>query len=211
MSVVFSAAASVEILDGVAAALLAATACVRARNFGAHFTGAMVLGCLCGIACGLSREIFLNGSAGARLILPALPGSALAGAIGGALAARILAAKKDRVFFWLDAASLGLATSLGAILALPGLGVVGAVALALISGLAPSAIRDVCLGDVAMIVDKSWYAAAAALGAVASVAVVIGGLVIDEIAFARMGEYAALFGTGVVVAIRGWKGRKEEV
>ncbi|MBD5608065.1 MAG: hypothetical protein HDQ93_04355 [Desulfovibrio sp.] len=210
MAHIFGAIESIEILDGVAAALLAATATARARNFGAHFTGAIVLGCVCGMVGGLAREIFLNGSAGARVALASLPQSALIGALGGAVAIRFLPSRKDAVFFWLDAASLGLAGALGAALGLPGLGVVGAMALGLVSGLAPSLARDVSLGDTAMIVEKSWYATAVALGCVGTIGVAIGGLVIDEVAYARIGEYAVVFGALLTMAIRGWKGRDEE-
>ena len=209
-SVVFGSTASLEILDGVSAGLLAAAAAARAKNFGAHFTGAVVLGCVCGIAGGLAREIFLNGSAGARLILATLPQSALIGAVGGVLATRFPLRRRGAAFFWLDAASLGLAGSLGAILGLPGLGLVGALAIGLASGLLPSIVRDASLGDVAMIVEKSWYATAVALGCVGAVCVEIGALVIDEVSFARVGEYAVIFGGCLTLAIRGWKGRNEE-
>lgn len=205
---VFDAAQSLEILDGIAAALLAAAASARARNFGAHFTGAVVLGCVCGVAGGLAREIFLRGSAGARLALTGLPGSAVVGAIAGVFAVMFLNAKKFRVFFWLDAASLGIASSLACVVGLPELGIVGALTLGLVAGLSPSIIRDASLGDTAMIVDKSWYAAAAALGCLAAVACVIGGLIVDE--GERIGEYAVLSGACVALAARYFKGRNEE-
>lgn len=210
MSHIFGAIASIEILDGIAAALLAAAASARAKNFGAHITGAIALGCVCGMVGGLTREIFLNGSAGARVALASLPQSALIGALCGVLATRFLPSRKDAVFFWLDAASMGLAGSLGAALGLPGLGVVGALALGLVSGLSPSLARDASLGDTAMIVEKSWYATAVALGCVGAICVAIGGLVIDEVALARIGEYAVIFGSLLTLAIRGWKGREDD-
>lgn len=196
-------AAVVQSLDALAAVLLAAAAAWRARSYGAHFTGAAVLGTLCGLVAGLVREAALHGAAGAAIVLTALPGPALTGALGGALAAAAAAALAHKrqaaapgagnsapsgqgravllrhwfagrgLFFWLDSLSLGLAACLGTFCALRELGATGALVLGLLSGLAPGLVRDVALGDTALVVEQSWYATAAALGCVATVLLMI--------------------------------------
>ena len=175
----------VETLDAVCAVLLAAAAAWRARGFGAHFTGAVVLGCICGLAAGLVRECFLHGAAGTRVVLGALPGPALAGALLGALAAAGAAALARKrtggggafagrgLFFWLDSLGLFLAASLGVFCALREIGATGALALGLLAGLAPGFLRDVALGDTARLVEQSWYATAAALGAMTTILLLI--------------------------------------
>ena len=205
---VFSSVEAIEILDCLTAAVLAAAASSRAHNVGAHFTGAVILGCICGIAGGVGREIFLNGSPGVRLLLTALPANALIGALAGYFAVRFIKIKKYAVFLWIDAASLGLATSLGAILGLPELGVVGALTLGLASGLTPSIIRDASLGDTAMAVEKSWYAMAAALGAMAAICCMLAAAIAPALSFWRIGEYAVLTGATITTLVRGLKGRK---
>lgn len=210
---IFSDAMSLSLFDGVACALLAAAAACRARGLGAHFTGAIVLGCLCGLIGPLLREAFLHGQDGARQIASSMPDDALIGAMGAFLAIYLVQNTRFRLFFWLDAASIGLACAVGSIYALE-IGMVGAICLGLINGLAPGLVRDIALGDTAMLVDKDWYATAAALGSIVSIAVFIalnfrmigdGGL--DDLEVKRAGEIAALAGFLVVCGLRAWKGR----
>lgn len=207
---VLSGAFSMALLDGVAGALLAAAAACRARAFGAHFTGAAVLGCLCGIIGPLLREAFLHGQAGTGPLASQLPGDALLGALGGIAGLYILRRHGSRLFFWLDGASMGLASSVGAVYALQDLGIAGAICLGLINGLAPGLVRDMALGDTAMLVESDWYATAAALGCVIAIAVLIWLSLgwITEWTAAHADEVSALAGFCVVVLIKGWKGSK---
>lgn len=203
------------LLDGVACALLAAAATVRARSFGSHITGALVLGCLCGIIGPLLRESFVHGPIGAGFIARELPGEALVGALGGVAALYVLRKSQilqSRLFNWIDGPGIGMATSVGAITALPELGVVGALTIGLINGLAPGLVRDMALGDTAMLVDKSWYATAAALGCVASIAMftwLCAGYISDWTA-SNAEATAVLVGFLVIVVIRAWRSRGQD-
>lgn len=218
----------VELLDGAAAVLLAAAAAWRARGFGAHFTGAVVLGAVCGLVAGIVRESLLHGAAGTRLVLGELPGPALAGALLGALAAAgasALARKRTGeggalggrgLFFWLDSLGLFLAASLGVFCGLREIGATGALALGLLSGLAPGFVRDTALGDTARFVEQSWYATAAALGAMTTILLLIlppsfGGAWPLPQGLAWLWPWASIFG-GVAVALglRLWRGNGED-
>lgn len=192
---------SVFVLDGAACALLAAAATVRARRMGAHVTGALVLGCLCGLIGPLLREVFLHGAPGAGVIARAFPADALAGACMGLAALflfRNFGKLSSQLFGWLDNAGIGMATGAGSVMAFPELGLAGALTLGLINGLAPGLVRDMALGDTAMLVDKSWYATVAALGSIAAIAVLI------ATASARGGIIASCL---AVIIIRSWKTR----
>lgn len=206
---ILSDAMSMRLLDGTACALLAAAATCRARTQGAHFTGAVILGCLCGLIGPLLREVFLHGHSGAGPIASELPDEALIGALGAIAALYILKKLQPRLFFWLDNASIGLASSVGTIYALPDLGIVGAICIGLINGLAPGLVRDIALGDIAMLVEKDWYATASALGCVASIAMFLWLSLswITEWTAAHADETAAITGFFVVICLRAWKGR----
>ncbi len=201
---------SMALLDGCACALLAGAAACRGRNLGAHFTGAVVLGCLCGVIGPLLREAFLHGQAGTAPLASQLPGDALFGALAGIATLHILRNYGGRIFFWLDAASIGLASAAGAVQALADLGIVGAICLGLINGLAPGLVRDMALGDTAMLVENDWYATAAALGCVVTISVLIWLSVgwVNDWTATHADEVAALSGFLVVLLIRGWKGAK---
>lgn len=209
----FSDILTLPVMDGTACALLGAAAAVRAKNLGAHFTGAIVLGCFCGLIGPLLRETFLHGAMGSSNIVRALPDDALVGALGGIFALLILQKFSARIFFWLDSASIGLACSLGAVLSLQELGIVGSLCLGLINGLAPGLLRDVSLGDTAMLVDRDWYATTAALGCVAALAMEL------WLAVGWSGEWAAsnpdsasiIVGFLLVVAIMSWRGRTPQI
>lgn len=218
----------VELLDAACAVLLAAAAAWRARGFGAHFTGAVVLGCVCGLLAGLTRETLLHGAAGTRLVLGELPGPALAGALLGALAAAGAAALARKrtgsggslggrgLFFWLDSLGLFLAASLGVFCALREIGATGALALGLLSGLAPGFVRDTALGDTAALVEQSWYATAAALGAMTTILLLIlppsfGGAWPLPQDWRWLWPWASIFaGVAVALVLRLWRGSREE-
>lgn len=200
-----------RVLDGLACALLAAAACARARSLGGHFTGALVLGCLCGLFGPLLREAFLHGQTGSNYILAQLPPEALCGALAALAAMWIARGKTARMFFWLDSASIGLATSVGALMGLGETGVAGALTLGLINGLAPGVMRDCALGDTAMLVEKSWYATAAMIGAIVALAIMIAFAVVGIGAWSasHAEAVAALGGLLVVMAIRGVKAARD--
>lgn len=204
---ILTQAASLGLLDGIACALLAAAAACRARSLGSHFTGAIVLGCLCGLIGPLLREAFLHGQPETGRIASEMPGVALTGALAALAALWIF--KSGRLFFWLDSAGIGMAAGVGTICSLPALGIVGAVTLGLINALAPGLVRDMALGDTAMLVDRSWYATAAALGCVSALAVFILIIAFGTAAWMdiRAEEIAALAGFFTVAGLRAWKGR----
>lgn len=206
---------SMGVMDGAACALLAAAATTRAKGFGAHGTGALVLGCLCGILGPLLREAFLHGAPAAGRIASELPAGALVGALGG-LAGFYMFSRinslRGRLFGWLDGASMAAATSVGSIMSVTELGIVGALTLGLINGLAPGLVRDMALGDTAMLVEKSWYATAAALGCAASLAMLVflGAGHINDWAAANVEAVSVITGFMVIVCIRAWRMGQEK-
>lgn len=198
---------SIELLDGLATALLSAAACCRARSFGAHHTGSLVLGCICGLIGPVLRETVLHGSAGSRMAICAMPDDALLGALAAICAIAIMRGHTSRLFFWLDGASMGMAGCLSAILSFPELGLAGALALGLASGLLPGITRDVALGDIAMAVEKSWYATAAAIGCLLSIGLVLMPTFVDlpKIILERLAPVAVVAGTCGVLCLHWWK------
>lgn len=206
---IFSPAISLEIMDGVACAFLAAAASCRARSFGGNFAGSVILGAICGMLAPLVREVFLHGSAGTRMILAAMPDDACIGAIAGALAPAIRKIGKGVIFFWLDAIGAGLASSFTALLAIREMGFVGALTLGVCAGIVPGLCRDVALGDIAMFVEREWYAAAAILGCIMAIATPVAVTLNDGFAVfaARSGELGVLLGMCLCVALRAWKDR----
>lgn len=202
-----------RIFDGLACALLAAAAACRARNLGANMTGAIILGCLCGLLGPLLRETFTHGQAGSLYIAAQFPGEALIGALAGVAAIYIMRGYPEKIFFWLDTVSLGFAACVGTLLALPIAGVGGALVLGLMNGLAPGLLRDVALGDTAMLMDTNWYASAAALGCMMSIGIIfyVLGSVSNEWATGHAEELAALCGCAVVVLIRWQEKRKKNL
>ncbi len=140
---------------------------------GAQVMGALILGCICGLCAPLAREALLHGPGGARLVLQAMPEAALVGSLGGVSSLLILGKFGYKIFFWLDAASIGLASCVAACLAISELGIAGALVLGLICGLGPGLLRDMALGDTAMLIEQDWYAAAAALGIMLTILVLL--------------------------------------
>lgn len=207
---IFSEPEVIELFDGLSAAFLGAAAACRARNLGATHSGALALGCLCGLFGVLARELVLHGAQGARLVLSALPDDAFIGSAGAVFILLFFLRFGGKIFFWLDALSLGLASSLGAILALPELGIVGALVVGLINGLTPGLARDVALGDTAALVEKEWYAAAAMLGCVLAMAICAAPVFFPVLAEARIGEWALISGALIVCAARYYAARKEK-
>lgn len=207
MEHVFSQTASIELMDGAVCALMAAAAAARSRNFGACMSGCVAIGCICGISGPLLRELILHGQTGAKIVLAALPGEAFAGAAGALISMLFSAIRPARLFFWLDAAGISMAASLAAALGAPELGVVGALVLALACALVPGLIRDVSIGDTAMMLEKPWYASSAAISGCISMLVIIlpafGHM--PSIFVERAGEWAVLGGaiTGMLVLF--WK------
>ena len=155
-------------LEAAACILWAAAAAFRARLGGNHFTGAALLGLMCGL-CPLLL----------RMCLPAPPGQnwdwllahyapwALAGAVTGGLLPQVAVFSRHdaSLFFWLESLALGLTTSLQVMLLLLFWSPASALTLAVLLGLVPGLLRDVALGYVASLVEESWYGTAAALGA----------------------------------------------
>lgn len=206
--IVFGEPEVIELFDGAAVAALAAAAACRARNFGASPAGAVALGCLCGLCGVFLRELALHGAAGAKLALTALPDDALIGAFAAVLTLFFFARFGKELFFWLDAASMGLASSLGALLAFPILGLAGGLAVSLLNGLTPGLVRDVALGDAAALVEKEWYAAAAMLGGTVALCICLAPVFLPDLANARTGEWAALSGAFCVCGVR-WIARRK--
>ena len=163
------------VFDLAASFMLAAAASCRARNGGAHFSGAAVLACLAGLAAPLLRDALL-GHPVLALNRGDYLAAAVAGAVAGTLAARL--GHAWRAFYWLDSMGLGLAAGVGGVRgAVFGLGVVVCLVLGVLSALAGGLVRDVALGDTARLVEEDSYATAAALGVMlALVALLYGGM-----------------------------------
>lgn len=194
---------SLELLDAISCALLAAGASSRGAVLGARFSGAAALGLACGLSGPLSRELLLVGAEGARCVLGAFPACAFAGSLGGLCAVFLARSYSWRIFFWLDNAGIGLATCLGACVAMPQIGAVGALVLGMVAGLLPGLLRDVALGDTAMLVEQDWYASAAALGAILTLA--LSALPLFGIFPARIREWSIFSGFFLVLVLRWWK------
>lgn len=90
----------------------------------------------------------------------------LIAAIGVFLLYRLIA-KGETVLLWFDAIGLGAFTVIGAGHALEaGLGLVGTVALATLTGIGGGIIRDVLAADIPVVLRKEVYASAAIIGAI---------------------------------------------
>lgn len=201
---IFSSAESIELLDGIAVALIAAAATLRARSLGSQIAGAAVIGCICGPSGAVIREIILHGQTGARLAITALPADAVVGALGAICALFMLRGRRFLLFGWVDSLAMGLACALGTVLGLPELGFAGATAMGLANGLLPTIIRDVSLGDVAMVADKKWYAAAAIICCVVASVVCFAGALGSGSGFMadRLGEWGVCAGVISAMGIR---------
>lgn len=202
---VFLAGASVELLDGIVCALLAAAASCRARDFGVQFAGACALGCICAILSPLARESFLHGSEGTRTVLVYLADDALLGSLGGIAAPWL--SRSGGLFFWLDRLSFAMAATLAAVLAVAETGMAAALLLGLLSGFLPGMCRDVALGDTCLVVEKKWYAAACALGCICAICINILPYFMPSLDFmeGRIIEWSVLGGVLVIMAISVWQ------
>ena len=156
----------------------AMAAAIKTRLAGGHLTGAVILGIVCGFLPGLVRHA-LFGEAGAAIFasLP-LVLSVLGGAVGGALLGAVVVHNlADRVFFWVEGLALGLVACIVADMSFsaavwdkPSTPALIALFTGLFCTLLPGFVRDVALGDTAGFVDESWYATAAALGIICTLA-----------------------------------------
>lgn len=202
---------TIEILDGIATALLAAATATRAKLLNAPLAGAAAIGCIAGLSASLAREALLHGPQGTKLVISALPDDALIGTVTAFLALVILKIDRQSLFFWLDNASISLSGCLGTVLGMRELGAVGALAIGLVTGLIPSVIRDVSLGDTAMIVEQNWYAAAVFTGAIISVIILLG-LTLQEVPLwlhPIAGELAIFGGAFAAFSLRAMKGERQ--
>lgn len=206
---VFSAAASIELLDGAACASLALAAALRGRSLGANLAGVLALGCMCALSPGLIRELPLHGQQGARLILASLPQIALAGSLAGIILFAAAKKRASQFFFLMDSLSMSLTAALCACLAAPELGAIGALALGACAGLLPGLIRDAALGDSALFLEQPWHAASAILAALCAVIIILLPAFWTLPAFfvERIGEWAVVCGSILALALRYWKGR----
>lgn len=204
----FSQAESIAFLDCIACMLLSAAASARARTYGAHFTGAAILGCICGLAGPLAREIILHGEEGGLLVISLLPDDALLGALAGVAA--VLPDRKLPVEFWLDSLSVSLASSLGCLLTMQNNGIVAGLCLGLVSAFLPGIIRDASLGDMAAIVERDWYATSAAIGCMAAILLFMAPFFVSFMSFMEnyLLEAAVIAGALISFVLQLYKGRK---
>lgn len=201
----------IEILDGVAVCLFAASATCRGRLAGANLAGSVILGCIVALFAPLLREGIAHGPAGLILVIKVLPIQAFVGSCAALTAIFILGNRSRQLFFWLDSMSICLAGALYPALILPELGIAGALILALACAFIPGILRDVALGDVAMLADKNWYGASAAISAIISISIIIWSTTGETgPLFSRTGEIATLTGAGIGLFLRYWKGRDME-
>ena len=156
----------------------AMAAAMKTRLAGGHVTGAVMLGLVCGFLPGLvHRALFGEAGAAVFAVLPfsiAVVSGAAAGALAGALVAHNLS---ERLFFWVESLALGLTACAFADMSFktamwdnPCVPALIALFSGLFCTLAPGFVRDVALGDTAGFVDESWYATAAALGIMTTLA-----------------------------------------
>lgn len=206
---IYSQQTVIALLNGIACALLAAAASAKARTYGSHFTGAILLGCLCGLACPLMRDLVLYGHPGGMAALAQYPDDSLIGSVGGIYA--LYLGRRLRIALWLDCLGLSLATCLGAIICSEVFGVTGGLVLGVISAVLPGFIADVALGNTATLIERDWYVTAAIVGAVLSLLVFILPHVLDALAFMkdRLMETAILSGASLAVCLQIWRGKKE--
>jgi uncharacterized membrane protein YeiH len=100
----------------------------------------------------------------------------------------------ETALLWFDAVGLGAFTVIGASRAMDhGVGLVGTVALACLSGVGGGMIRDVLAGDVPVVLRKEVYASASILGAILFWLLKRWGV---------MPEVSVPVATGVVTAVR---------
>lgn len=209
---VFSETLVIELLDGAVVSLLSAAALCKARMSGANIMGSVILACLCGMLAPLMRESLLHGQPGIKVVLGALPGEALTGACACLAALWMLGPRAKFLFFWLDSLGLSLAGALFAVLALPELGIVPALVLALVCALLPGIARDAALGDIAMLLERNWYGASVALAAICAMAIVAGAVFVapENPLLSRLGEIATIGGAAIGIWLRRWKGREQD-
>lgn len=159
------------VLDLAASFVLAAAASCRARSTGAHFSGAAVLACLAGMAAPLVRDGLLGYAA-----FTLNQGEYLGACVGGAIVG-ILIGQSSRgwlSFFWLDALGLALGAGVGTVKGLMGgLGPTGCILVGVLGGIVGGLVRDLCLGDMARVVEEEMYATAAALGGMVTLALLL--------------------------------------
>lgn len=208
--IILSQTQVIAIFDNLSCAFLAAAASAKARNYGAHFTGAAILGCICGLSAPVLRETLLNGQPGTRIAFAQLPDDALLGAIFGILA--MFLARKMPVTFLLDAVSISFAASLNCVLAIGNFGITGAITFGLIVAIVPGFLRDVALGNIADFVEDGWYVTTAMLGCVLAILILIFFTFMENAGSSdhRNLETAILSGSIFSFALQIWKRNKKE-
>ena len=158
------------LMDLAACMALASSASCRARANGAHFTGGAVLACVVGLSAPLLRDSLLEGA-----VVAIQDGTYLAVVVTGGLLGDLFARSRAswKAFFWMDTLGLALSSGIGAVkAAILGTGLTGSLLIGLLAALTGGFVRDVALGDMALFVEESMYATAAAMGAVLALAFV---------------------------------------
>ena len=183
------------VLDLAASFVLAAAASCRARSTGAHFSGAAVLACLAGMAAPLVRDALLG-----YATFTLNQGEYLAACVCGGIAG-ILIGQSSRgwlSFFWLDALGLALGAGMGTVKGvMAGLGPTGSILVGVLGGIVGGLARDLCLGDMARVVEEEMYATAAALGGMLTLALML---------LTSLAQWqCALGGAVLVLALRGMR------
>lgn len=162
-------------LEAAACTMLAAAAAFRARLAGSQPGGAVMLGLLCGLSFIVLRVGSLSSGTldwMTSMHAPWLMAGAIAGSLFPMLS--LISRHDEAVFFWLDSVSFGLTVCLQCVLLYYlGFGLASSLLLGLLLGLAPGILRDVAVGDMARMLDESWYAMAAALGGMLSLGLYI--------------------------------------
>jgi len=183
------------VLDLAASFVLAAAASCRARSTGAHFSGAAVLACLAGMAAPLARDGLLGYAA-----ITLNQGEYLAACVCGGIVG-IVAGQSSRawfLFYWMDTLGLALGAGIGTAKGvMAGLGPTGSILVGVLGGLAGGITRDLCLGDMARVVEEDMYATAAAFGGMVALATML---------FTGIAPWqSALCGSVLVLILRGMR------
>lgn len=205
---VFPEETVIILFNGLACMLFAASAAAKARSFGAHFTGALILGIFSGLSSPILCSLLISGQQGIINALSQYPDDALIGSVAGI--ALLYICKRLPVVKWLGNLAVSFATCLGAMLALRFFGAVGGMALGIITALVPGFIADAALGNIAEFVERDWYVTAAILGAVLAMAIFAAPYFFETLAFMhdRLLETSILSGTIFAFCLQVWKEKK---
>ncbi len=165
--------------DMAAVFLASASGGFRSGQRMLHFTGAVITGILSGIFMLIARDLLCGMGAIGILTSGRVLGAAVAGGVLGFVLVRRLGgtAHVRKTFACLEGTALGLGAAAGLLRGLyMGLPVTGCVMLGVLTGIAGSVARDVCLAEMPLTVAADFHFMAAAIGAMFGFGLALAGL-----------------------------------